>query len=563
MTLNAQRYLLAWLMLVIAGSAAFAAINVPTAVVPRAIFTAMMFQVLVLVLVLIFNFIYRPLRDRNYPSLLPHGIVIILFSYSVIKLSITGFDMDDEIYSWNMWAIQHFQGQSADFQFTKAPYPQLFPYWIAALYHALDSITLHSVPRFFLAFPTLILGMAVVSLARISSWRMAAVVSLILIIAFGPVAVRLAKGLADPLMSAAIILSVMMLIAYARAPQKLGLLWLSVACAVIASLTKQAGLIWVCFSLPVTVAIGCWRYNWPRQALMLAVAAMLISLIWPIWIAPTFSNNPGVISASMGSRSYFQQIEFSVNEYMIRRPEILLLFIISVLAAWRHTLLRLLLFVAFFPMLLAWFIFGAYEIRLGIHVLALAALLSICALTVPAPGVADGRCDLEPKELPHRLRAIFLAAAIMAGICGALLFGVLTLAAKIGTDLTDGAKTTLRVQWGSNAGPIFDRILNEKARVWTASIYSYGTFFGRLPVGLPVYSAQPYTILNVKKDLLSFEADYAVQSRQVPFGPASEFLNILAKKCPDALLPVLQPPNQKDFILYKVDRRALSKESCA
>lgn len=562
MTLDAQRYLLAWLLLVIAGSAAFAALNVPTAIVPRTVFAVMMCVTVVLMLALIFDLIYSALRDRNYPRLLPISIVIFFFSFSAIKLSMTSFANDDEIYSWNMWAIQHFQGQTADFKFTSAPYPQLFSYWLSAIYQTLGTITFHSVPRFFLALPTLLIGVAVILLARISSWRMAAAVSLVLVIAIAPVLIRLAKGLADPLMSAAIILSVMLLIAYAREPKKMGLLWLSVACAVIASLTKQAGLIWACFSLPVMVAVGCWRYNWPRQALALAVAAMLISMIWPLWVAPTFANNPGVISASMGSRSYFQQIGFSVNEYLIRRPEILLLFVTSVLVTWRHTLLRLLLLVAFLPMLLAWFLFGAYEIRLGIHVLALAGLLSICAFTAPVLGVAERHSDIEPNRLPHRLPAAFLAALITAGIFAALLFGVLTLAAKIGTDLTDGARTTLRIQYGPGSGPVLDRLLSDKARVWATSNYSYGAFYGRLPVGFPVYAAGPYTIANVKKDLLAFEADYAVQSGRVPFGPASELLKALAQKCPDALMPVLQPPNQNDFILYKVDRTALSKEPC-
>lgn len=563
MTLNAQRYLLAWLLLVIAGSAAFAALNVPTAVVPRAVFVAMMCVTAVCTLVLVFSLIYIPLRDRAYPRLLPNGIVIALFLISAIRLGISGFSEDDEIYSWNMWAVQHFRGEVADFQFTRVPYPQLFSYWIAALYHALGGHTLHSLPRIFLALPTLLLGLAVVALAQISSWRKAIIVSLVLIVVIGPVSPWFAKGLADPLMSAAMIVSVMLLIAYAREPQKLAVLWLSVACAVIASLTKQAGLIWVCFSLPVVVMVGCWRLNWPRQALALAVAAMLISMIWPLYIAPTFVNNTGVISASMESRSYFQQLGFAVNEYLIRRPEISLLFMTCALAAWRHPLLRLLLFVAFLPMLLAWFLFGAYSMRLGAHVLGLAGLLLVCAFTAPELVSADRSGDIQSNKLSNRLPLLFLSALITAGIFAALLFGVLTLAGKIGTDLNDGGRTTLRVQYGPNSGPVLDSILKDKARVWATSNYTYGPFYGRLPVGFPVYTAQPYTITSVKKDLLAFEADYAVQSGRIPAGPASELLKVLAQKCPDALVPVLQPPNQKDFILYKVDRRALSKESCA
>jgi hypothetical protein len=554
-----QRYALAGLTLVIAASAALAALNVPVAIAPRSIFVIMAVATLMLMLTLVFGMIYAPLRDRAYHRLLPHAIVLLLFAISVIKLSITGFAADDEIYSWNLWAIQHFQGKTADFEFTNAPYPQLFSYWIAAIYHAMGTMIPHSVPRFFLALPTLLLGLAVVASARIANWRVAATVSLILIIAFGPVAIRLAKGLADPLMSAAMMVSVMLLIAYAREPRKLSWLWLSLACAVTASLTKQAGLIWACFSLPVAVAVGCVRYNWPRKALVLTLAAMFIAMIWPLAIAPIFTNNAGVISASMGGRSYVQQFGFAVDKYLVHHPEIALLLVICVLSVWRHAMLRLLLLVALLPMLLAWFIFGAYEIRLGIHVLALAGLLSVCALSAPA--VQRG-IDAEPDRLPGRPAVAIAAAFATAGIFAALLFGVLLLAGKNGTDLGDGAKTTLRVQYGPDASPVFDRILRDKARIWTTGVYAYGPFYGRLPLALATDSVQPYTVASVKRDLLAFKADYAVYSGTNPSGPASELLKKLAQTCPAALTPVLQPPNQYDFILYKVDRPILSKESC-
>jgi hypothetical protein len=557
MTLASQRYLLACLLLAIACSATFATFNVPQMLVPRAVFVAMTGLTCVLTLMLVFGMIYIPLRDRAYPQLLPNTIVIALFAISIIKLGITSFSTDDEIYSWNLWAIQHFHGQPASFYFTGSPYPQLFPYWIASLYAAIGTITVQVVPRLILALSTLLLGMAVIGVAKIVNWRHAAIVSLILIITFGPVSIRLAKGLADPLMSAAMIISVMLLIAYAREPQKSILLWLAVVCAVIASLTKQAGLIWACFSLPLTVGIGCLRYKWPKSALIIALAGLCISAIWPLLIAPSFVQNHGVISASMGSRSYLQQFFYAAHRYLIDRPEISLLFVVCIFATWRHAILRLLLVTAFLPMLLAWFLFGAYEIRLGIHVLALAGLLSISALTASATAVEGARDRIFTPAPTRRIFMMAATAFIVTGIGFALWFGVSLLAEKNDVDLSDGAEATLRVQYGPNSKAVFNSLLRNKDRIWASNPYAFGPFFGRVPVTMP--NLTEYSIDGVKKDLLGFSADYAIATEQ-PNVAASVLLTALAQKCPGALAPILQPPNQYGFTLYKVNRLSLSKE---
>lgn len=569
-----QRYLLFSLLFVIASSAALALINVIFAQVPRVVFIVMMCLLLALMLVLIFGLSYGPLRKRTYPSLLPNGIVVLLFAFSAIKLSASGFSIDDEIYSWNYWAVQHFQGEIADFRFTFSPYPQLFSYWIAALYKALGTTSIHSLPRFFLSIPTLLLGTTLLGIARVKTWRMAGSVSLVLLLVFGAISAPLARGLADPLMSAALVLSVMLLIAYAREPQEICTLWMAASSALIASLTKQPGLIWVCFSLPAVVAVGWLRFKWPLKALTPAITAALLALIWPMWIAPTFVDNPGVIYASMEGRSLLDQFELAVQRYLIGRPEIFLLLIVCLLCTWRIVLLRLLVLLALLPMFLAWFVFGAYDIRLGIHVLALSGLLTICAITQQTKNCTSGQNVLKPSRVECQRRPILLAISFTIAAFSAILFGVLMLATENMIDLKDGAKTTLGIQYGQNSRPIIDQILSQKARVWTTSNYSFGPFYGRLPVGFPSYFKKPYTIASieeqsrvyttasVKAELLAFDADYAVQSGQVAFGPASELLRSLAQQCPKSLIPTLQPPNQYGFILYSVDLEQLAKEPC-
>jgi hypothetical protein len=359
-------------------------------------------------------------------------------------------------------------------------------------------------------------------------------------------------------MSAAMIVSVMLLIAYAREPHKFVLLCLAVICAIIASLTKQAGLIWACFSLPLTVAVGCRRYQWPKRAACIALAGLCISAIWPLLIAPTFVQNHDVVAASMANRSYLQQFAYAAHKYLIDRPEISLLFVICIFAVWRHALLRLLLLTVLLPMLLTWFLFGAYEIRLGIHVLALAGLLSISALA-PSAIVAEAAQDRVRSHSPiGRTFMMAAAACIIACIGFALWFGVSSLAKKNDVDLSDGAKATLRVQYGPNSKAVFDAMLHDKSRVWASYSYAFGPFFGRIPVAMPDLSA-PYTVASVKKDLLAFSANYAIATQR-PNVFASVLLTTLAQQCPGALAPILQPPNQYGFTLYKVNLLSLSKD---
>lgn len=550
-----QSVLVTVLLLVIGASAALASLNVPAAIVPRGVFIALAVLSVMLLTALIFGLVYFPLRERNYPRLLPNAIVLLMFLYAAIRLSTSGFWTDDEIYSWNMWAIQHFQGQTASFMFTGAPYPQLFPYWIAALYQSMGGVVVQSVPRFFLAMPLLLITLSTFTLVRIRTWRAAVFISLVLLLAFGPVVYRFTKAMADPLMSTAMIVSVMLLIAYARAPQKNGLLWCSGACALMAATTKQPGVIWACFSLPMIVVIGCRRDGWPKKALLPAGATFLAAAVWPLLIAPTFVRNAGVISASMAHRSYGAQFIFAVDKYLVGQPLILLLLLATVWMSWRHAILRRILIAALLPMLLAWFIFGAYEIRLGIHVLALGALLIVSGLGM------RGQAADQPLPTPVAVsgrRAMLSASIFTILVFATILLITLKVAAVKKVDLLDGAQSTLRYQYGDASAAVIARLFQDHGRVWASTGYTYGPFFGRVPVTMP-RSAETFDA--VRDDLLTFKADYAVHGGIHKNG-YTEVLKTLADRCPVAFEPILIPPNQYDFTMYKVNQYELSRGSC-
>ena len=60
--------------------------------------------------------------------------------FAAVRLGLSSFDVDDEIYSWNMWGIQHALGEPHDLFFTVAPYPQTFSYLIAWNYQRMRSM---------------------------------------------------------------------------------------------------------------------------------------------------------------------------------------------------------------------------------------------------------------------------------------------------------------------------------------------------------------------------------------------------------------------------------------
>ena len=74
-----------------------------------------------------------------------------LFSVCIVlpaaaRLGTSSFEVDDEIFSWNLWGVQHARGEPHDL-LTGAPYPQTFPYLIAWSYQLLGSIDLQAPVR--------------------------------------------------------------------------------------------------------------------------------------------------------------------------------------------------------------------------------------------------------------------------------------------------------------------------------------------------------------------------------------------------------------------------------
>lgn len=97
----------------------------------------------------------------EWPS--PHVFLLIFNGFIAFgfaaELGTTSFALDDEIYSWNMWAVQHYLGEPVDYYYTRSAYPQLFAVPIAYCYKLLGSIELQlPVKALFGIFPFCLLS---------------------------------------------------------------------------------------------------------------------------------------------------------------------------------------------------------------------------------------------------------------------------------------------------------------------------------------------------------------------------------------------------------------------
>lgn len=183
-------------------------------------------------------------------------------------------------------------------------------------------------------------------------------------------------GLADPMMASALITSVSLFIHYGNRDGKdMEWLWIAAICGVVAAYSKQPALIWAAVALPMLTLVKTTRRQWPLAASWVAGASLLLSVAWIIGEGSGFQRNPGVIIRSLDERSLIEQLMFAAKTYFVNKPVVLLLLLAGLIAVIRAGRYRGIFFILLVPSTVAWLILGAYDLRLGIHVVSLATLL--------------------------------------------------------------------------------------------------------------------------------------------------------------------------------------------
>lgn len=220
---------------------------------------------------------------------------LVAFGFAA-ELGTTSFALDDEIYSWNMWAVQHYLGEPIDYYYTGYPYPQLFAVLIAYCYKFLGSIELQlPVRALFGIFPFCLLSAIALAPREVSYGNAVKFSVLALVLLFGASASKyMNDGLADPMMVSALVMSVFLFICFDdREGKSTEWLWIAVICGVVAAYSKQPALIWTGFALPILTLVNAIRRQWSPTALWAAGFGMLVSIAWVIGEGSGFQQNKG------------------------------------------------------------------------------------------------------------------------------------------------------------------------------------------------------------------------------------------------------------------------------
>ncbi len=485
-------------------------------------------------------------------------ICLIVIVPVALRLGVSSFAADDEIYSWNLWAINYVRGEDPDFYYTTVPYPQAFSLFLAWGYLVLGDLELQMPLRFTLAMFPLAMCLAVAASVPREESRDAARFALLLFgwLFLASVKSHLDNGLADPLMAAALVVSVALYLEDRRAPRP-GALAPLVLTALLAALTKQPALIWACLVLPLLLLARGWR----QPGVWLAALALVgVPAAWALTSGHGFWENRGVVEASLAGREPLAQLGFAIETYLLKRPAVVLLLLAAGWSAWANRPLLAVLGLAVLPMLIAWFAFGAYELRLGIHVLSLLALLT-AAGGYPFPLFHWPRRWWEKAAggvWSHR-RGVALGLAVPSLLACALIVRAAFSGPEGASLYQAGARTVSRHFGDAWAFVMSEVYARPERKVWAPSNYVYGIFYGSTPVMRPDYRGdREYSYAEFIDELIR-ERPYVVvdPGERLAVGNARERLIEALAHCPAAFDPV-PPGNRSGYRVWIVDQQQLN-----
>ncbi|MGD9591152.1 MAG: hypothetical protein AB7V32_01365 [Candidatus Berkiella sp.] len=497
-----------------------------------------------------------------------HGI--LLFPY-FIKLGTHAFERGDEIYSWNFWAVQHYFLEPIDFSHTGAPYPQLFPKILAFCYHIVGDLELQlPVRATLIIFPwAMLTAIAMAYRQRMAAHLGTYLVLLLYVMAFVGLEQFFDDGYADPVMSGCLLVSVAL---FWQSQQKPGFhikpwmlaLW-SALCGITAAHAKQPALLWVLFSLPVLLVFTVkeqpkWLYR-TLTVLLIAGGAW-----WILGEGREFHHNRGVLWLSIKDRDLFSQLWFSINKYFIHQPFLFVLFLVSWISCKTDRNLRNMVIFFMVPSLLCWFLFGAYHLRLGQHLIAFAFfVIAASGYALPASVTSWEGWHRFWNWLGQRQKQCFFSIVGVSIIMGGLLFVQGAWVEKGRISLYSGGRLSLQRYFGKDADFIYNTVyLDSKALLWVPSRYIYGLFYKHTQLTTPDYPRyEAYNQAALIDELRRKSPDYVFTvSENVIDGPGSALLREVVSTCPSAFEKVADAPNRFSFVTYKIDKSALQQDDC-
>lgn len=494
-------------------------------------------------------------------------LLIFLLALSAlwaVRLGTTGFDRGDEIYSWNLWAIQHWLGHDIDFYYTRAPYPQFLPVFLASTYELFGHFDYQMPTKLTLAILPLSAWYAIMVSPRSTCSGVAvlsAVLGLVLLVAVGR---EFSTGLADPLVASAITLTVYFFILFRRSPDQASLLYLSLTCGAVAIFAKQPGLIWSLLSFPLIVGLMVFRKKAQPSLLFAPFLLAALAVYWLLVPGQGFADNEGVTTRSLRGMEWYQVVWDSFLTWGVGKPLLLILLLGALFAVSRKRDNLDIYCLFLIPALLLWWIYGSYHLRLGAHTITVAALLI----------AASGYPFANMVRISSKVASKFSDRFAKSSLSGFMLFS-LVIAVAVSYERTNRygpefdwqkpSENALYLQMGESGREAFRLIAENPSNVfWVASNYVYGVFYGHVTVSRPVHiSDGGYTVVDLLDQIMDERPDYLMDVGLTPvaFGPGSNRLHQLASDdCPFLFEPLFDVTDRAAYQLYRFvhDREAIA-----
>lgn len=518
----------------------------------------------------------KKVKLSDFQSKAAHQIIffnLLLMLPFFVKLGTHGFDQGDEIYSWNFWAIQHYLNLPPDFEHTAAPYPQFFPKLLAYQYQLVGNIDYQLPIKCLLGLFsfTLLNALGLAYLHKpVNSKIKYGVVILWLVFGIG-LQHFFNDGYADPIMSASLVLSVYYAwLAYQNKQVEHRYWVLCVAAALVSAYAKQPGLLWLGFILPLGYILSDYRSRVKHKLKsgLFILCTTGTAFLWMLTEGRQFQHNGGVIGASLQNRDVYAHLKYLAEFYFIQQPMLALFLVLSVIGLIRYIFVtkqnknkRFVLFIfglLVLPYLILWFTFGAYQLRLGQHVVELLALLVILSgyrgLFLFNSTFHFFAQKMKNKKMNPNPRTIWIGLASISLLSSVIIGYKQEYKIMKGISWKEGGLRTIQFYFPDMSKANIHQIYkNPNILLWVPTRYLYGTFYGHTPVTMP--TEQTWSI----KTLIEAKPDYVITAaKEITSAEWVDRLDNIIRSCPTAFKQMNAGNNRYRYVVYKVDNQALS-----
>lgn len=493
------------------------------------------------------------------------GILLPLIAFC----GLSSFRSNDALASWNLWAIDFYNGVLPQ---TMMGYPPFFSFFISYCYKVLGNFEYQGPVKVLLvAFPLTMMNAIAFMSAKTKNviWFYI----LLVFISVFPGFLKLsfygfhAIGYADPLLAAAVVTSFMLLLKYLQNPTQKTDLFFAVLCGIVASLSKQPGLLWCFLAMPVLI-ITKWilHKKIDKTELLLILLLFIPAGMWLLGAGSRFYDNQGVITESLKQDhitfyALFTSFKAAFIKYFLLQPTLFLIFILAVIASRQNIYLLMTLLFFIIPGLILWFMLGSYDIRLGLY------LLVSCALIIAANDYLLDKTwvqwIMQKFQFFSKLPAQKIAYSIL--IVGFFVFILKSFTRQINFHHwasehvypLDAARNNLYYYFDDQAEFIYQNIYNKKdIKIYTAERCIRGIFHGHTPI-VPHPYTRDINVRTVMQKLKTYQPDYVFAGFcQREYADCKVTQQIL-KEYPGLLTSIPIKNARYDHRLYRLNKQLL------